>query len=257
VIKSGIAAADRAADAARQARISRHGIDAMLVHLRQTAGMKPTSATSGLLKSDELGRIEIVECAGVAVIRRDLGAARWWARRFARRAAAREVRALVRLAGIEGVPALLAWQGDELLRSYLDGRPMQQARPCDRAYYREALRLLARLHRRGVVHNDLAKEPNWLVLADGRPAVVDFQLAWTVCRRGRLFRLLAREDLRHLLKHKRTYCPDALSARQRTILATPAAPARWWRATGKRLYKLIARRLFGYWDNEGRGRVRD
>jgi RIO-like serine/threonine protein kinase len=138
---------------------------------------------------------------------------------------------------------------------------MQEGRPTDPRYFRDALRLLATLHRRGVVHNDLAKEPNWLVRADGRPGVVDFQLAWTRAgwprrRRGALFRLLAREDLRHLLKHKRTYLPQRLTAREQAILDTPAAHARLWRATGKRLYKLIARRLFGYWDNEGKGRVR-
>jgi RIO-like serine/threonine protein kinase len=210
-----------------------------------------------LLKADELGCIEIVERDGVRMVRRDIAAARWWARLFARRAAAREARALLRLADIDGVPALLGWDGRELLRSYIAGAPMQQAQPRQRGYYRDALRLLARLHRRGIVHNDLAKEPNWLARADGSPALVDFQIAWTRGRRGRLFRLLAREDLRHLLKHKRTYCAAALSARQRAILQTPAPHSRLWRATGKRLYKLIARRVFGYWDNEGRGRVRD
>lgn len=210
-----------------------------------------------LLKADELGRIEIVEHDGVRVIRRDIAAARWWARWFARGAAAREARALQRLAEVDGVPALLGWDGRELLRSYIAGAPMQQAQPRQRGYYRDALRLLAQMHRRGIVHNDLAKEPNWLVRGDGSPALVDFQIAWTRGRRGWLFRLLAREDLRHLLKHKRTYCAAALSARQRAILQTPAPHSRLWRATGKRLYKLIARRLFGYWDNEGQGRVRD
>ncbi|MET0331618.1 MAG: RIO1 family regulatory kinase/ATPase [Dyella sp.] len=213
--------------------------------------------SSQLLKADELGRIEIVLHDGRRVIRRDVVAARWWARAFARGAAAREARALRRLEGIEGVPALLRWNGRELLRSYIAGAPMQQAQPRDPVYYRQALRLLAKLHRRGIVHNDLAKEPNWLVGEDGRPALVDFQLAWTRGKRGPLFRLLAREDLRHLLKHKRTYCAQALSTRQRAILAAPAVHSRLWRATGKRLYKLIARRLFGYWDNEGKGRVRD
>lgn len=210
-----------------------------------------------ILKADELGRIEIVRHERGLAIRRDIRVARWWARPVARRAAAREARALRRLADVDGVPRLLGWNGEQLLRSYIAGAPMQQAQPRDPTYYRTALRLLARLHRHGVVHNDLAKEPNWLVREDGGPALVDFQVAWVCGRRSALYRLLAREDLRHLLKHKRTYCPQALSARQRAILATPALHSRLWRATGKRLYKLIARRLFGYWDNEGKGRVRD
>lgn len=216
-----------------------------------------SNVDSILLKADELGRIEIVERDGVQMIRRDIRAARWWARIFARRAAAREARALAKLEGVDGVPPLLGWDGRELLRGYIAGQPMQQAQPREPSYYRDALRLLAQLHRHGIVHNDLAKEPNWLVRTDGRPALVDFQIAWTRGKRGRLFRLLAREDLRHLLKHKRTYCVHALSARQHAMLKTPAWHSRLWRATGKRLYKLIARRVFGYWDNEGKGRVRD
>jgi RIO-like serine/threonine protein kinase len=212
--------------------------------------------TVTLLKADELGRIERVERGGVVVIRRDIGSARWWARAFARRAAAREARALARLDGLDGVPRLVAWNGRVLERSYMPGHPMQVGKPCSPEYYRRALRLLAALHRRGIVHNDLAKEPNWLVRSDGTPALVDFQIAWTRGRRNWLFRVLAREDLRHLLKHKRTYAPDHLSTRQRAILSQPAPHSRLWRATFKRAYKLVARRLFGYWDNEGQGRVR-
>jgi len=209
-----------------------------------------------LLKADELGRIECHRRDGVMVIVRDIAAARWWARRFARNAAAREARALERLEGIEGVPRLLRFNGRVLERSFMAGAPMQQAQPRNAAYFRQARRLLASLHRRGVVHNDLAKEPNWLVRDDGTPAMVDFQLAFTRRRRGRLFRLLAREDIRHLLKHKRTYMPELLTRRELHILATPAMHARVWRQTAKRLYKLVARKLFGYWDNEGQGRVR-
>ena len=62
---------------------------------------------------------------------------------------------------------------------------------------------------------------------------------------------LAREDLRHLLKHKRTYCPQDLTAGNRRMLATPSWPARVWSRTGKPLYLLITRRLLGWADREG------
>ena len=72
--------------------------------------------TVTLLKADELGRIERVDRGGVLLIRRDISSARWWARAFARRAAARAARALCRLAGIDGVPRLPARNGRLLER---------------------------------------------------------------------------------------------------------------------------------------------
>ena len=209
-----------------------------------------------LLKSDALGRIEIVSDGDSRWIRRDTRDARFGMRWIARGAAAREARVLGALACVEGVPRLLGWSNGVLDRSYMAGAPMQLAQPVDVEYFRQAHQLLKHMRGAGVVHNDLAKEPNWLHREDGRPGVVDFQLAWFSPRRGRLFRLLAREDLRHLLKHKRTYCPQALTPVQRRILARRSWLARGWAASGKRLYKFIARRLFGYWDNEGKGRVR-
>src|SRR3546814_1071770 len=110
------------------------------------------------------------------------------------------------------MPQLLGRDGRILDRSYLDCAAMYQRPPHgDLADSRAARRLLQGLHRRGVAHNDLAKEANWLVLADGRPALIDFQLAVLGKPRSRWMRLLAREDLRHLLKHKRTYCPQSIT----------------------------------------------
>jgi RIO-like serine/threonine protein kinase len=215
----------------------------------------PTMSTE-LLKADALGRIEIVTDGEQRWIRRDVGPARFGMRWIARTAAAREASVLLALVGFDDVPQLIVWDGSVLDRSFMAGAPMQNARPCDPDYFRQAHALLKRLRSRGVVHNDLAKEPNWLQLVDGRPALVDFQIAWQSKRRGNLFRLLAREDLRHLLKHKRTYCPDALTPVERRLLKRRSWIASGWRATGKRIYKLIARRVFGYWDNEGKGRIR-
>jgi RIO-like serine/threonine protein kinase len=178
-----------------------------------------------------------------AVVCRDTAAARWWARPIARWLAAREARALTALAGDGRFPTLLGWDGRRLYRSAIGGMTMSEAAPADPAYFREALRLLAHMHRRGVAHNDLAREPNWLVTAAGTPALIDFQLAWCDHSRGRLFRLMAREDLRHLLKHKRCYCPERLTGRQRRVLAEPGVASRLWRAGPGRLLRSVARML--------------
>jgi RIO-like serine/threonine protein kinase len=201
------------------------------------------------LKRDVLGGVSLDRDAGC--VRRDTRAARWWLRWLARRLAAREARALQALRRVAGIPELIAWDGDLLTRSWIEGSAMQVARPRVPEYFRAARRLLARVHRVGVVHNDTAKEPNWLVCAGATPALVDFQLAGIFSRRGRIFRMLAREDLRHLLKHKRTYLPDTLTRRERSILSSPSWLARAWMASGKPVYMWFTRSVLGWEDREG------
>ena len=124
----------------------------------------------------------------------------------------------------------------------------------DVAYFRSAKQALRKLHRAGICHNDLAKEQNWLRGSDGRAYVTDFQLAACFRTRSRLFRIAAYEDLRHLLKHKRSYAPDALTPKERKILARKSLVASVWLATGKKVYRAITRGLFNFTDREGGGR---
>ncbi len=232
-----------------------------MAFFRQAAPSGPESPSfqmQEILKSDLFGRIERgrLQLPGAPVqpaVRRDATAGPFWARFLARRLARREARALEALGGAAGFPRLLLSRGGVSYRSWLAGRPMQEALPRDPRYFHQALRLVARMHRLGVVHNDLAKEPNWLVTPGGGPALVDFQLAWTSRRRTRWFRLQAREDLRHLLKHKRTYCPARLTARDRRLLESPSFPARVWRLAGKPIYLGVTRGLLGWADREGAG----
>jgi RIO-like serine/threonine protein kinase len=203
-----------------------------------------------LLKSDTFGTITRV---GDRVIR-DTRPARPWARWLARYLMRRERIALAHLAGtLEGIPRILSADRNSLTRAWIEGAPMHLARPHDPAYFRAALRLLRRLHAAGVLHNDLAQETNWLVTPEGLPALVDFQLATVLGRRGRLARARGHDDLRHLLKHKRTYLPDRLTARERRVLARRSLVSRLWRVTGKPLYLFITRRLLGWRDREGAG----
>lgn len=205
-----------------------------------------------LLKADVFGTITRV---GDVVIR-DVSAARAWARPLARYLMRREHRALTRLtcaAPVDGVPSVIRFGGNTLVRSWIEGRPMHVAQPRDPRYFREAMRLLRRLHAADVLHNDLAKETNWLVTPGGSPALVDFQLASTLERRGRFARALGHDDLRHLLKHKRTYVPERLSARERRILARPSLVSRVWMASWKKVYLFVTRKIFRWRDREGAG----
>lgn len=203
------------------------------------------------LKKDLFGEVVLRSGDNGHVIVRDAGKSRWWLRPIARYLLRREATALVALEGIENVPQVINLQRNVLVRSYLDGRPMHEARPDDIAWHAAAARLLRRLHRAGVVHNDLAKEPNILVQNDGSPAIIDFQLAAHSHKRGRLFRIAAYEDIRHLLKHKRTYRADRLTQRERDILANPSPVSRAWMGTVKPVYMFVTRRMLGWADREG------
>ena len=121
------------------------------------------------------------------------------------------------------------------------------------AYFRSAKAALRKLHRAGICHNDLAKEQNWLRGSDGRAYLTDFQLAPGCSRRSRLFRIAAYEDLRHLLKHKRRYAPEALTAAERRVLARKSLFTRVWMATGKQVYHWVTRGLLRFTDREGGG----
>ncbi|HJM39303.1 MAG TPA: serine/threonine protein kinase [Planctomycetota bacterium] len=211
-----------------------------------------------LLKSDQLGRIERGhssdgDAGKLALSRRQVAGAWWWLRPLARLLLRREGRALRQLDSLPGIPGFVQETRGSLTRTWVAGEPMQIAQPNNPAYFEEARRLLTRMHRMGVAHNDTAKEPNWLVRENGMPGLVDFQLAVLSKHRGKVFRILAREDLRHLLKHKRTYCPRFLTEREMQILKTPSLLSRIWMSTGKKVYWLITRKIFGWKDREGAG----
>lgn len=174
-----------------------------------------------------------------------------WSRPIALLLARREARALRAVQGIEGCPVLLRADRRGILRLWSEGTPLHLAKPSDAAFYRDAKRLLRQMRRQGVTHNDIAKPQNWLMTDDGRAAVIDFQLASVHRRRGPLFRTMAREDLRHLLKQKRAYAPDLLTPSEHRMLARKALPSRIWMATAKPLYNFVTRRLMNWSDGEG------
>jgi hypothetical protein len=212
-----------------------------------------------LLKRDvfstvERGRFRSDRGEVDAVLRR-LDQVPWWSFVLARHLFARERKALTLAKGLDVGPELL-WAGERaLMRGFIDGVALHLAKPHgDVGYFRSAKAALHRLHRAGICHNDLAKEQNWLRGADGQCYLTDFQLAACFSSRSRVFRIAAYEDLRHLLKHKRTYTPQALTPKERKILSRKSLVARVWLMTGKKVYRAITRGLFNFTDREGGGR---
>jgi predicted Ser/Thr protein kinase len=212
-----------------------------------------------LLKRDvfssvERGRFRMPNGEVDAILRR-IDQVPWWSYVLARHLFQRERRALAVAHGLNVGPELL-WAGKQaLMRGFIDGVALHLVKPAgDVAYFRSAKQALRRLHRAGICHNDLAKEQNWLVGRDGCAYLTDFQLAACFRKRNRLFRIAAYEDLRHLLKHKRSYAPSALTPKERKILARKSMVASLWLATGKRVYQAVTRGLFNFTDREGGGR---
>jgi predicted Ser/Thr protein kinase len=212
-----------------------------------------------LLKRDvfssvERGRFRTPNDEVDAIVRR-IDQVPWWSYLPARHLFQRERHALEVARDLNVAPILL-WAGKQaLVRGFIEGVALHLVKPTGNvAYFRSAKQTLRRLHRAGICHNDLAKEQNWLVGRDGRAYLTDFQLAACFRKRSRLFRIAAYEDLRHLLKHKRSYAPAALTPKERKILARKSIVASLWLATGKKVYRAITRGLFNFTDREGGGR---
>ena len=227
--------------------------------------MDEGSTSQILLKRDGLGAIwRVDDAVGRPCVVRDWRAAPLPMRPVARVLADREARALQHLsrhrrAG-SGWPAALQIRGASIgrpgelaARSFLAGVPLVEAERLALDYFERLEELVAELHAAGVCHNDLHKEQNVLVLPDGRPALIDFQLASVHTSESRAFRSRRADDLRHVGKMLARYeragkpQPDAAPKRRRGGLS-------WvWRKTGKPAYNVLVHGLLGKPEGE-RGR---
>ncbi len=220
-----------------------------------------------VMKRDRFGRVERVRCSdGSFVVRRVANAALTPSGFVARLLLARERRALAAAGDLDGLPRELPHVlteaehggGDPhtvlmrtvLVRSFVPGVPLSEARELPRDWFLHLERLVRDLHARGVCHNDLHKEQNVLVRPDGRPALVDLQLASVHTAATRSFRVRAAEDLRHVDKHRRRYerrgreRTEAERAAERAERPPRSFLAAVWRRFGKPLYGS-SKRVFG------------
>ena len=147
------------------------------------------------LKRDAFGRVELLvdQASGERHIRRvAAGGGLPGSGPIARVLLRREARALAALAGLERVPVLTTdarWTraaaldgaippaAQVLVRGYVRGAPLHLAEVLPEDFFDLLEDLVREVHALGVCHNDLHKEQNIMVGEDGRPWLIDFQLA--------------------------------------------------------------------------------
>jgi tRNA A-37 threonylcarbamoyl transferase component Bud32 len=227
-----------------------------------------------VLKRDSFGRVEELSRSTPEGLQRLIrrvacGGSLPLSRRVARLLAQRERRALEALCGLEGVPSLarsleaeLAVAGEcVVLRSFCEGTPLHRCELLPIDFFERLEELVRELHARGVAHNDLHKEQNIVVGPDGRPSLIDFQLASVHGLGSRALAVRMRDDLRHIAKHRRRYLRftrvvDVAPPRE-WLDNPPRAPRRRgaalvWRKTAKPLYNFLTRSILRRRDGEER-----
>ncbi|WP_419190286.1 hypothetical protein [Saltatorellus ferox] len=149
---------------------------------------------------------------------------------------------------------------DVFLRPFAEGLPLHRATHLPRDFFTLLEEAARELHGAGVCHNDLHKEQNIVVAPDGRPVLIDFQLATLHPRRptsgieGRWFVARCRDDLRHIQKHRRRYTRDGRGPEEESVpdsarMKRTGIPLLWMR-TGKPVYKFVTRKVLRTRDGE-------
>jgi len=187
---------------------------------------------------------------GEAILKDQNGCDAAFARLLGPLLAGREARALQRLCGVRGVPAMLARPDRRsILIEYVPSTPLTRARHDDWPAFFEALEaLLDEMHARGVAHCDLRSPNNTLVDTDGRPVLVDFVAnfqrgaSWNFVSAW-IFGLFCGVDRRAVLKLKSIVAPELVAPAERHLLEHRPGLQRGVRRLGM-IIRDIARRLF-------------
>lgn len=123
---------------------------------------------------------------------------------------------LKHLQGVKGIPRLIARTESGLITEYIAGQPLGKLK--GRLQYEiipKIESLISAIHRRGVVHLDLAQKQNILVAPDMTPYLIDFANAFYFRKRAfgfrQVFDYLCLVDRGSLLKFKNRYFPDKMT----------------------------------------------
>ena len=158
-------------------------------------------------------------------------------------------------AGAPGVPESLGRVGATgFAHVFAAGRPLDREDTVSDTFFDELEGLIRELHARDMAYVDLNKPQNIIHGDDGKPWLIDFQIAFARPRSRLLgwlpWRWMLRRfqagDMYHVYKHKRRLRPDLLTAEQAAIVERATFPIRAHRFLTRpltRLRRAILRQL--------------
>jgi len=168
---------------------------------------------------------------------KDFASRPWWVRnligRFLLR---RELRALRRLAGIDGVPAqAFRVDGHAIAARFVPGVTLDRAprEQMNESFFLALEALFREVHARGLVHLDSRGSSNLLATPQGRPAVIDFQAALsTRLLPGPLRRRLEAIDMGGVYKNWLRHDPGSIDPGRREAYERGTRLRRLWIGRG-------------------------
>jgi hypothetical protein len=130
----------------------------------------------------------------------------------------REIRFYEGLSDLPNIPAALGtWGETGFIHEYVPGLPLTRETAVPDGFFEQLTGLFGELHRRHIAYVDANKPQNILLGEDGLPHLIDFQISWDLRELGNTalnrwwLSKLQREDLAHVLKHKKRLRPDEMT----------------------------------------------
>lgn len=197
------------------------------------------TAPTALLRDGRWANAQVfrVQCGGRTWVVKDFSRRGFWVRHtIGPLLLRRELRALQRLDGIDGVPErAFRIDRDAIAAEFIPGVTLGQVPGdvMDSAFFTDLEHLLNAVHARGIVHLDTRGTGNMLRRPDGKPALIDFQASLdTRWMPGAWRRWLDDLDMTGVYKKWLQHDPDSMGSARRELYERMTRRRRLWIARG-------------------------
>jgi len=179
--------------------------------------------------------VKLISQKNKKVIWKDYSTRPFWVRKtWGNAMVNNEFAILKRLQGVKGIPNAIRKTDNGLFIEYIEGKFLNKFREGELPYgiISKLENLIAEIHKRCIVHLDLAQRKNILITSDFEPYIIDFANALylrpAASLAGTFFNYLRLIDKGSLLKFKNRYFPNKMTTSEKKYLKRFWAIRRWW-----------------------------